>query len=142
VFLQKLKYSTGYIVLVVSKEIEATCCGKNGSSLELPEAVALQISNLGGLEKLIRRIPKESTLKGVARRHQALSDPVRLRILMALSMADLCPCVIKQFAELSDSRLSYHLNVLESAGLVSSTRTRNWMIYSITSLGSKELDKA
>jgi len=125
---------------VVSKEIEASCCGKNGSPLELPDAVALQISKLGGLGKLIKRLPKESMVKDLARRHQALSDPVRLRLLWALSMADLCPCVLKQIAELSDSKLSYHLNVLERAGLVSSKRTKNWMVYSITPLGSKELN--
>jgi len=71
-------------------------------------------------------------MEGVARRHQALSDPVRLRLLWALSMADLCPCILKQIAELSDSKLSYHLGVLERAVLVSSKRTKDWMIYSIT----------
>jgi len=126
---------------VVSKEIEASCCGKNGSPLELPEAVALQISKLGGLGKLIKRLPKESMVKDLARRHQALSDPVRLRLLWALSMADLCPCVLKQIAELSDSKLSYHLAVLERAGLVASRRIKNWMIYSITPLGARELKK-
>lgn len=124
---------------MVSKEIEVLCCGKNGFSLELPEAVALQISKLGGLAKLIKRLPNESMVKEMARRHQALSDPVRLRLLWALSLADLCPCILKQIAELSDSKLSYHLGVLERAGLVSSKRTKNWMIYSITPLGSKEL---
>jgi ArsR family transcriptional regulator len=137
-----LKYLADYLAFVVSKEIETLCCGKNGSPLELPNAVALQISKLGGLPKLINRLPKESMVKDVARRHQALSDPVRLRILWALTMADLCPCVLKKVAELPDSKLSYHLGVLESAGLVSSKRTKNWMIYSITSLGSRELDKA
>jgi len=136
-----LKYSADYLVFVVSKEIETLCCGKNGSLFELPDAVALQISKLGGLAKLIKRLPKESRVKDVARRHQALSDPVRLRILWALSMADLCPCVLKQVAELSDSKLSYHLAVLERAGLVASRRTKNWMIYSITPLGSRELKK-
>jgi len=125
---------------MVSKEIEVTCCGMNGSPLDLPEPVALQISKLGGLGKLIKQLPKESKVKDVARRHQALSDPVRLRLLWSLSLADLCPCVLKQIAELSDSKLSYHLSVLERAGLVSSRRTRNWMIYSITPLGAKELN--
>ena len=136
-----MKYSADYLVFVVSKEIETLCCGKNGSLFELPDVVALQISKLGGLAKLIKRLPKESRVKDVARRHQALSDPVRLRILWALSMADLCPCVLKQAVELSDSKLSYHLAVLERAGLVASRRTKNWMIYSITPLGSRELKK-
>lgn len=126
-------------MFVVSKEIEVPCCGKNGTPLELPETVTLQISKLGGLGKLLKRLPKESMVKDIARRHQALSDPVRLRVLWALSLADLCPCILKQIAELSDSKLSYHLSVLEKSGLVSSRRTRNWVIYSITPLGSGAL---
>jgi ArsR family transcriptional regulator len=136
-----LKYLVKYIVFVVSKKIESLCCGKNGVPLELPQTVTLQLSKLGGLSKLIRRLPRESMVKGMARRHQALSDSVRLRVLYALSMMDLCPCILKQIAGLSDSKLSYHLNVLERAGLVSSRRTKNWMIYSITSLGSRELNR-
>ncbi len=134
-----MKYSADYKGFVVSKDFEMLCCGKDGTPLELPEKVAVRLSKLGGLSKLIERLPKESKMKSMARRHQALSDPVRLRLLWALSIVDLCPCILKRIAELSDSKLSYHLNVLERAGLVSSRRTKNWMIYSITPRGTKAL---
>lgn len=139
VFLQNLKYSADYKGFVVSKKIEVLCCGSDGSPLELPSGVASQISRLGGMDKLVNQLPKESRAKSVAKRHHALSDPVRLRVLWALSIADLCPCVLKQIIELTDSKLSYHLNVLVKAGLVTSRRTKNWMIYSITPFGSKAL---
>lgn len=135
-----MKYSADYLVFVVSKEIEAVCCGRDGAPLELPDAVARKISKLGGISSLMRQLPKESKVKNAARSHQALSDPIRLRIMWALAMSDLCPCVLKQITGLTDSKLSYHLGVLESAGLVRSKRAKNWMIYSITALGSKKLD--
>jgi ArsR family transcriptional regulator len=136
-----LKYSAEYIVVVVSKKVETVCCGKNGAPLELPETVGRQLSEVGGLDALIKQLPEKAAVKRTAERHQALSDPVRIRILWALSKADLCPCVLKQVSELPDSKLSYHLAVLERAGLVASRRTKNWMIYSITPNGSKELKK-
>ncbi len=52
---------------------------------------------------------------------------------------DLCPCVLKVIADVPDSRLSYHLRILESARLIKSRRTRNWRIYSITNEGGKLL---
>ena len=124
---------------MVSKEVESICCGKNGKPLELPRAVTLQLSRLGGLRKLLEQLPEESRIRRIAEGHQALSDPIRLRLMWALSLADLCPCVLKQISKLPDSKLSYHLRILEESGLVSSRRTRNWMIYSITPLGLKAL---
>jgi ArsR family transcriptional regulator len=134
-----LKYSAEYKGFVVSKEIESLCCGKNGEPLELPRTVMLQLSRLGGLRKLLSQLPEESRIRSIADGHQALSDPIRLRVMWALSLADLCPCVLKQISKLPDSKLSYHLRILEESGLVSSRRTRNWMIYSITPLGLRAL---
>ncbi|OGS41651.1 MAG: hypothetical protein A3K67_04750 [Euryarchaeota archaeon RBG_16_62_10] len=72
--------------------------------------------------------------------HHALSDPTRQRILWALSMSDLCPCLLKRIARVSDSKLSYHLAVLERSGLVRVRRTRNWRIYSITPSAEEALE--
>lgn len=140
-FRQKLKYLSDYIGFVVSKEIEALCCGKDGTPLALPETVERQLSEIGSLRRLVKDLPKESIVRNMAKRYQALSDPVRLRVLWALSMADLCPCILKQVSKLSDSKLSYHLRILERSGLISSRRTKNWMIYSITALGAKVLKR-
>ncbi len=63
----------------------------------------------------------------------------RLKILYALKFCDLCPCVLKEYLKISDSRLSYHLSVLEDAGLVISYPEKNWKIYSITNLGREHL---
>lgn len=68
-------------------------------------------------------------------RNQALADHIRLKILWALSQMDLCPCVLKVITKVTDSRLSYHLKILESARLIRARRTKNWRVYSITKEG-------
>ena len=68
-----------------------------------------------------------------------MADHTRLKILWALSNMDLCPCVLTVIADVSDSKLSYHLRILESARLIESRRTKSWRIYSITEEGERTL---
>ena len=74
-------------------------------------------------------------LKNRSGMYQILSDSSRLRLLHALARCDLCPCVLKEVVEQSDSKLSYHLNLLEEAGLIKSFPEKKWRIYSLTDLG-------
>jgi ArsR family transcriptional regulator len=112
-------------------------CRTADGFLCLPDEVETMLSQLGGLDKLIESLPTEGTLGGVALLHNALSDPIRLRILSSLAKCDLCPCVLKEITKLSDSRLSYHLNVLEEAGLVTQSQYHRWRIYRLTVEGSR-----
>ncbi len=68
-----------------------------------------------------------------------MADHTRLRILWALSKMDLCPCVLKIIADVPDSKLSYHLKILESEKLVKARRKGNWRVYSITGEGKESL---
>lgn len=106
----------------------------------MPRTVASALEDAGGVRGLARKIPSEARLMQAASRHQSLADHTRLKILWALSSMDLCPCVLKVIAGVSDSKLSYHLRILERAGYIRSKRTRNWRIYSITAEGEKVLD--
>jgi DNA-binding transcriptional ArsR family regulator len=114
------------------------CCTSN-EILNLPKEVETSLSKLGGLDKLMESLPEQKTLDDTAFLHNAMSDPIRLRILASLAKCDLCPCVLKEITKLSDSRLSYHLNVLEGAGLVTQSSHRRWRIYSITDEGRRKL---
>ncbi len=105
----------------------------------MPKSVASALDDAGGVRGLARGIPSEAKLKVAAERHQSLADHTRLKILWALNQTDLCPCVLKVIADVSDSKLSYHLRILESARLIRSRRTRNWRIYSITEEGEKAI---
>lgn len=115
------------------------CCTTN-ESLSLPKEIEISLCKLGGLDKLIESLPEQKMLDGTAFLHNAMSDPIRLRILASLAKCDLCPCVLKEITKLSDSRLSYHLNVLEEAGLVAHSSHRRWRIYSLTDEGRCRLE--
>jgi DNA-binding transcriptional ArsR family regulator len=115
-------------------------CGTPGGFPCLPEEVETILRQLGGLDRLIESLPADKALDKLAFVHSALSDPVRLRILSSLAKCDLCPCVLKEITKLSDSSLSYHLNVLEEAGLVSQSAYRRWRIYRLTEEGRRGLE--
>jgi DNA-binding transcriptional ArsR family regulator len=60
---------------------------------------------------------------------KALSDPNRVRVLLALRRGELCVCQITELFGLSPSTVSKHLSVLNHAGLVLSRKTERWVYY-------------
>lgn len=68
---------------------------------------------------------------------KVLADPVRIRILKALEVCDLCVCVLVEITDYKYSALSYHLKLLKDAGLVGSKRDGSFQIYFLTDLGLK-----
>jgi protein-tyrosine-phosphatase/DNA-binding transcriptional ArsR family regulator len=58
-----------------------------------------------------------------ARRHAALSDPVRLAIVDELALSDRAPIELRRQFGLESNLLAHHLDVLESAGLVGRSRS-------------------
>ena len=60
---------------------------------------------------------------------KALSDPGRVRILLALRRGELCVCQITELFGLATSTVSKHLSVLNQAGLVLSRKTERWVYY-------------
>jgi DNA-binding transcriptional ArsR family regulator len=71
---------------------------------------------------------------------KALADPLRLRILKALRVSDLCVCVFVELLGCEYSRLSYHLKVLKETGLVECAQEGNFLIYHLAELGRVVLD--
>ena len=105
----------------------------------LPYEVTEAIEEIGGLENLAAHVPTAQQINKQAKIHHVLSDKTRLRIMWAINCCDLCPCVLVSFLKLQNTRLSYHLGVLEDAGLVRSYPKKNWKIYSITERGREAL---
>lgn len=63
---------------------------------------------------------------------KALSDPIRLEILKKLYPADsICVCQLTNIANLSQSKLSYHLKTLLSANLITKIPQSKWNYYSV-----------
>ena len=61
---------------------------------------------------------------------KALSDETRLRIMKLLFKKKLCVCEIEAALNLPQSKVSRHLTVLRSVGLVEDRRDGTWIFYS------------
>ena len=123
---------------MATKKQKKECCT---DALNLPEELEASLLKYGGLEGLKKIVPQRISLASDGIVFNALSDPIRLQILHALDLVDLCPCVLKEITGLSDSKLSYHLNVMENAKLIESGPQRKWRIYMITELGRIKLGR-
>ncbi len=108
-------------------------------TLNLPPELDAVVRKQGGLCVLVDRIPKAFTFEEEALKFKALSAPVRLQIMHSLVVADLCPSILKNITGISDSKLSYHLDILESAGFVTHFQRQKWRIYAITLDGRKAI---
>ncbi len=62
---------------------------------------------------------------------KALSNETRLRILMMLMERECCVCEVMQALDISQTRASRNLRILENAELVKSRRDGTWVVYSI-----------
>src|SRR5208282_6581214 len=60
---------------------------------------------------------------------KALSDPNRVRILLALRRGELCVCQITELFGFAPSTVSKHLSILHQAGLVESRKAERWVFY-------------
>ncbi len=69
------------------------------------------------------------TLQSSARLFAALSDPTRLRLLLALRGGELCACQLIGLVGLAPSTVSKHLALLREAGLVAARKDGRWVHY-------------
>jgi ArsR family transcriptional regulator, arsenate/arsenite/antimonite-responsive transcriptional repressor len=68
--------------------------------------------------------------KGVSLFH-ALSDDTRLEIMERLKDGEQCVCDLTDALKTGQSRLSFHLKVLQDAGLITDRPEGRWMYYSL-----------
>lgn len=64
-----------------------------------------------------------ATLAERAARHAALGDPVRLALIDALAVSDLAPVELRRRVGIESNLVAHHLDVLETAGMVSRSRS-------------------
>ncbi len=65
-----------------------------------------------------RALPDEPVISGMAEIFKVLGDPNRLRIVIALSRAELCTLDIAQALGMSESAVSHQLRLLKALRLV------------------------
>jgi len=62
---------------------------------------------------------------------KALSDETRLRILNVLLEKECCVCEVMQALDISQSRASRNLGILQESGFLKTRRDGQWMVYSV-----------
>lgn len=62
---------------------------------------------------------------------KALSDETRLKILKIFEKGEICVCDLVSVLDMSQPKISFHLNVLKEAGLVKDRKQGKWVHYSI-----------
>lgn len=63
--------------------------------------------------------------------YRALSEEVRLRIMMLLTRGELCVCDIMEILDEPQSKVSRHLSYLKNSRLITAKRVGTWMHYSL-----------
>lgn len=72
--------------------------------------------------------------------YQCLCDETRLRILQLLSVSPLCGCHLQSVLDKPQVKISQHLAYLRDRGLVTTRRSRQWIIYSLPADRPPELE--
>jgi ArsR family transcriptional regulator, arsenate/arsenite/antimonite-responsive transcriptional repressor len=72
--------------------------------------------------------------------YQCFCDPTRLRILHLLTQTSLCVCHFQEVLDEPQVKISKHLAYLRARDLVETKRSGNWIIYSLPSRRSAELE--
>jgi ArsR family transcriptional regulator len=75
---------------------------------------------------------KEAHMDNLARAAQALSDETRLRILNLLTVKECCVCEVMQALDITQTRASRNLKILDDAGFLN---LRTDGLFSLYSLG-------
>ena len=107
---------------------------------EIPEPIREQCESKGGIKGIKKKLPGNDAIEEQSKVFQALSDPLRLKILAALVEQPLCVCLVKEvLGDISDSKLSYHINILKGSGMIIGERQGSWIIYSSTDAGREAM---
>lgn len=71
---------------------------------------------------------------------KALADERRVLIVRLLDESELCVCDLVELFDVDYSKLSYHLKVLKTAGIVAAEREGNYVTYRLTDRGERLTD--
>jgi ArsR family transcriptional regulator len=71
------------------------------------------------------------TMQNLLNTFKALSEEIRLRIIKLLEGGELCVCDIVSALDMSQPKVSFHLNVLKEAGIIKDRKQGRWTHYSL-----------
>lgn len=110
--------------------MKPSCCS------EIPAGALEMIAAQGGLEGLLSAIPDDVAIARVRAFHHACADVYRVKIIEMLRVQPLCACIIREALGITKSKLSYHLKILQKAGMITGTAKGTWIVYELTEYGS------
>lgn len=99
-------------------EYKDFCCEKKHVNDEVCEQVTVDM-------------PNEDTLYDVAELFKIFGDSTRIRILSALTQAEMCVCDIGAVLNMTKSAVSHQLRILRQAKLVKNRRQGKEIFYSL-----------
>lgn len=88
---------------------------------------------------ILEMIEKEGTFMQLAETFKILGDPTRLKIIYALSCAELCVCDIGCVLKVSESVVSHQLRILRAHRLVRYRKEGKMAFYSLDDDHIKDL---
>ncbi|MEA1908223.1 MAG: metalloregulator ArsR/SmtB family transcription factor [Euryarchaeota archaeon] len=110
------------------------------SEIEIPDSIRCELVEKGGIAGIAGLLPDDLKIGGIVSVARALSDPVRIRVIFALSVQPMCVCLLVAMTGYAYSKMSYHLSVLKECGLVCSRQEGNYLIYHPTDFGRKVVE--
>ena len=72
--------------------------------------------------------------------YECLCDETRLRILNLLSVTPLCVSHLQKVLQMTQVKMSKHLNYMKERGMVEATRYENKKLYSLSNVACSELE--
>lgn len=76
--------------------------------------------------------PRSREVERLALTYKILSDPTRLKMVIALAQGEMCVCDLAAYVGSSDSAVSHHLRRLKDMTLVRSRRDGQMLYYTLT----------
>ena len=83
------------------------------------------------VDQTLKKLPTVDEITGAANLFKALSDPSRLRIVLALLEEEHCVCDIAVICDQTDSAVSHQLRRLRTQGIVKNRRQGKIVYYTI-----------
>lgn len=83
------------------------------------------------IHQVKNKIPSSETLYSLADFFKVFGDPTRIKILTALTEAELCVCDIAYLLNMTQSAISHQLRVLKQARLVKNRKDGKVVYYSL-----------
>ena len=93
------------------------------------------------VKAVMDKMPEEESLYDLAELFKVFGDSTRIKILCALSEAEMCVCDIAVLLNMSQSAISHQLRVLKQARLVRNRKEGKIVYYSLDDNHVKEIFK-